>query len=41
VLRKKFGPKTDEGTEKRRRPQNEKLYIPYFSPNVIRVIKPK
>jgi hypothetical protein len=41
VLRKRFVPKTDVGTEKRRRLQNEKLYNPYSSPNVIRVIKPK
>lgn len=41
LLRKRFWPKTDEGTEKRRRLQNEKLYNPYSSSNVIRVIKSK
>jgi hypothetical protein len=39
VLRRTFGPKTDEGTGERRRLHNEELYFLYSSPNISRVIK--
>ena len=38
VLRKVFGPTTDEATGERRRP-NEELYDFYSSPNIIRMVK--
>jgi hypothetical protein len=39
VLRKKFGPKWDEVTREWRKLHNENIYYPYFSPNIIRLIK--
>jgi hypothetical protein len=39
VLRKIFGPKRVEVTEKWRRLHNEELYALYFSPNIIQVIR--
>jgi hypothetical protein len=39
VLRRIFGPKSDEVTEERRRLHNKELYALYSSPNIIRVIK--
>jgi hypothetical protein len=39
VLRRIFGPKRDEVTEKWRRLHNKELYALYSSPNVIYVIK--
>jgi hypothetical protein len=39
VLRKIFGAKTDEGTGKRRRLHNEKIYVLYSSTNISWVIK--
>jgi hypothetical protein len=39
VLRRIFGPKRDEVTGKWRRLHKEELYVLYFSPNIIRVIK--
>jgi hypothetical protein len=39
VLRRIFGPKTEEGTGERRRLHNEELYVLYSSPNISRVIK--
>ena len=39
VLRRIFGPKTDEGTGDRRRLHNEELYVLYSSPNISRVVK--
>ena len=39
VLRKIFGPKTDEVTGEWRRLHNDKFYDLYSSPNIIRVIK--
>jgi hypothetical protein len=39
VLRRIFGPKTDEVTGERRRLHNEKLYALYSSPDISRVIK--
>jgi hypothetical protein len=39
VLRRIFGPKTDEVTEEWRRLHNKELYVLYSSPNIIRVIK--
>jgi hypothetical protein len=41
VLRRIFGPKRDEvtgGWGGWRRIHNEKVYVPYFSPHIIRVI---
>jgi len=38
VLRRKFGPKRDEVTGKRRKLHNEELNDLYSSPNIIRVI---
>jgi hypothetical protein len=39
VLRRIFGPKTDEVTGKWRRLHNKELYALYSSPDIIRVIK--
>jgi hypothetical protein len=39
VLRRVFGPKTDEVKGEWRKLHNEELYDPYFSPNFVRVIK--
>jgi hypothetical protein len=39
VLRRIFGPKRDEVTQKRRRLRNDKLYALYSSPNIIQVIR--
>jgi len=39
VLQRKFGPKRDEVTGKRRKLHNEELKDPYSSPNIIWVIK--
>jgi hypothetical protein len=39
VLRGIFGPKRDEVPGEWRRLHNEELYVLYFSPNIIRVIK--
>jgi hypothetical protein len=39
VLGRIFGPKRDEVIEEWRRLHNHELYAPYFSPNIIRVIK--
>ena len=39
VLRRIFGPKTDEVTGEWRRQHNEKLYALYSSPDISRVIK--
>jgi hypothetical protein len=39
VLRRIFGPKSDEATGEWRRPHNEELDDLYSSPNIIRVIK--
>ena len=41
VLRKIFGPKTDEVTSKERRLHNEELYDLYSSTNIIRMFKPR
>jgi hypothetical protein len=41
VLRRIFGPKRDEVTGKVRRLHNKELYAMYFSPNIIRIIKPR
>jgi hypothetical protein len=40
VLREVFGPEKDEGTGEWRRLHKEKIYSPYSSPNIIRIIKP-
>jgi hypothetical protein len=39
VLRRVFGPQTDDVTRKWRRLHNKELYALYSSPNIIRVIK--
>jgi hypothetical protein len=39
VLRRKFGPKRDEGTPKWRKFQNAEITELHSSPNIIRVIK--
>jgi hypothetical protein len=39
VLRRIFGPKTDEVTEEWRKLHNEELRNLYTSPNIIRIIK--
>jgi hypothetical protein len=39
VLRRVFGPKSDEVTREWRKLHNEKLHDLYFSPNIVRVIK--
>jgi hypothetical protein len=39
VLRRIFGTKRDELTEELRRLHNKELYVPYSSPNIIRVTK--
>jgi hypothetical protein len=41
VLRRTYGPKRDEVTEKWRKFHNEELQILYSSPNIIRQYKPK
>jgi len=41
VLRRIFGPRTDEVTGEGRRLHNEKLNDLYTSPNIVRVIKPR
>jgi hypothetical protein len=41
VLRRIFGPKTDEVTREWRKLHNEELHDLYFSPNIVRVIKPR
>jgi hypothetical protein len=39
VLRRIFGPKRDEVTGEWRIIHKKELHVPYFSPNIIRVIK--
>jgi hypothetical protein len=39
VLRRIFGPKRNEVTEKWRKVHNEELNDLYYSPNIVRVIK--
>jgi len=39
VLRRIFGPKRDEVTEKWRKLHNEELNDLYYSPNIVRAIK--
>jgi hypothetical protein len=34
-----FEPRRDEGTREWRRLHTEELYDPYFSPNIVRLIK--
>jgi hypothetical protein len=41
VLRRIFGPKRDKVTRDRRKLHNEELHNLYFSPNIIRMTKPK
>jgi hypothetical protein len=41
VLRRIFGSKRDEVTEKWRKLHNEDLNDLYYSPNIVRVIKPR
>jgi hypothetical protein len=41
VLRRIFGPKRDEVTGDWRKLHNEELHNLYFSPNIIRMIKPR
>jgi hypothetical protein len=41
VLRRLFGPKRDEVTGEWRKRHNEELRDLYFSPNIIRIIKPR
>ena len=41
VLKRIFGPKRVEVTGEWRRLHNEELYDLYWSPNIIRVVKPK
>ena len=41
ALRRIFGPKRDEVTEEWRRLHNKEFYALYFSPSIIRVIKPR
>ena len=41
VLRRLFGPKRDEVRVEWRKLHNEKLNVLYFSPNILRVIKPR
>jgi hypothetical protein len=39
VLRRIFGPRTDEVTRERRKLHNEELNDPYRSSNIVRLIK--
>jgi hypothetical protein len=41
VLRRIFGPKRDEVTGEWRKLHNEELHNLYFSPSIIRIIKPR
>ena len=41
MLRRIFGPKMDEVTGEWRKLHNEELNDPYFSPNIVLVIKPR
>jgi hypothetical protein len=41
VMRRKFGPKTDGVTRGWTKLQNEELHNLYFSPSIIRIIKPR
>jgi hypothetical protein len=40
ILRRIFGPKRDEATEKWRKEHNEELHNLYFSTNILRMMKP-